>query len=1188
MNLTRRDWSKGWNPSQDRLNGDPQALLRMDNLHLDETGVISLVRGVEKINTIEFSGDVKNLYSVYFFNTKWRYVHLSDGSVIRSKGSFENDGVNTHTVLTGGDSGKCGFGFTLGTVLICSGDQRKREYVDPDAGTIRTYDITPPTPTGAPTITSVNRPATDITDNSWTAETGTISAGADYVDISTDASSFIGAARLTLSDPAVNKVSESDRYLESDKFNLRVRIADTSKLIKVRVEFILDNETEPQNYFWKEWLNFDDTPFMQGTDAWTHLSAHRWEFERVGDDGQYSWSTVVAIRVSIVGTDVLNNNRISELRWTGGSEGPLNGSYEYMQVNVDNTGSYQAKSLRSPITDVVNIIQGYAIIDPNTDTLDDSINEIWIFRRSASYAEQVDSVSKTVPKLDTWYRVAVSKVTNGVAEQVEDKTSDLDALTLGITYDESLQSVADYVDDILDIVGNFNGRTVYMTFKEILFSYVNDPGLIDYRYTLQLAGTSADKNLWIRKASTGRMYVATTSEIYMITGSLSPLPDGTIDITVTPLGLDTKPLSAQVDEDKGILYTITSDGVYAISGTSVVNISPQLNLLFQGHIRYEFSPINTLPGDQTYYPIAIGKSKLWIGVPLADGTRWILVYDFVKQYWYPWYLHVLSLHMETDGTLIGGFGGSGDRYVRILDISSGGSIDGVSGQRFRFETIADDNGQPRNRKDAFTLKITADSGGVPVNVAIAKNGSSQYYLIDTVAFDGSEKMITIAETIGPAKSYALKIYADNVFTFKLYNFTIEYDPRPEQLTYLRIQSTNLGTTSRKRFVNFAFSIDTLGETCEFFPIVDGQIIYPSSTFSFTYRGTHIHYFDHEVIGHDIGGIICGFFEFYGVNLDEIVSEKLPVPVKYLVIPANDYGTPNRKRHSSYKFQIDTRGKNVQFIPVLDGVQKEGSIVNTTGKRTHEHFFTEDTIAIDIGGILYSLEDTPFEFYGVIVPQNIEVLPPRLKEFRIPENNYGVAAKKRVRTMPMVINTNGNNVTFTPIVDGQQLTPSTLNTSHKQTVYHYFETDVFGTDFSGELVGSEPFEFYGLEKPEGIEVLPVPKKFDQIGPIRFDRIAKILRMRLRCISGTSSIPFKILSETEATLPSMDGASGVYTGEFSTQINVDDVWEVVIPKTVYGTVFRIELGPTSEPFHRYDLELLVNISGGKAQPKWVRYQ
>src|SRR5665811_2157306 len=132
----------------------------------------------------------------------------------------------------------------------------------------------------------------------------------------------------------------------------------------------------------------------------------------------------------------------------------------------------------------------------------------------------------------------------------------------------------------------------------------------------------------------------------------------------------------------------------------------------------------------------------------------------------------------------------------------------------------------------------------------------------------------------------------------------------------------------------------------------------------------------------------GVFEYYGLNLEECVSEKLPSPATFLVIPPNNYGTPNRKRHTSYKFQILTRGANVQFTPLLDGVSYTPATYNTLIKQTVDYFFTQsdgDVIGVDIGGTLKSLTSTPFEFYGAIQPQTVELLPDRLEYLRIPNS-----------------------------------------------------------------------------------------------------------------------------------------------------------------------------------------------------------
>lgn len=1195
MDLTREHWPKGWRPSDDLTHGDPQGLLRMDNLCLDEDNVLSLVRGIDKINSSAFDGVVHSCYSKYVSNTKWRYAGLSSGKVLRGKG---NDWAE-ETEVVGPTDGPLGsdvrthFGSMLGAVLIFSGAARKRDVWDDTTSQLVTYNITPETPTEKLSDINFYQPRNSLTDSRWNASYWTLNLGAngtlgdDYYQFDTVIAPGTGGyhAKVTLTfapDGHQSMIVGGSENIETDDaFYFAVRIGDTTKLERVRVEFVLGTDiTTPEEYYWKEWNNYEDSPFNQGEDVWTTLKAKRSEFTREGSNGDFNWTTVWSVKFYFRTRSTVVNNIVTDARWVGGNDG----EYEYIQVNVSNTGSWLAKSEKGPISDKIEIRNGYVTIDPIIPT-DSSVNEIWIYRRSAAY-KVVDSIAiDAVPKLDQWYRVALIKISGGTFTPINEETRDIQALADNVTYNNNLTSVLDYPDDIFGVVTNYYGRAIYITFKEVLISDNLDPGLIDNSKTIKLSGDPTSVNLWISPSRDGLLYIGTSYEIFAVSGSLGTNPDGTLDATVTPLNVNYPPLCHDACAHNGIIYYVASDGVRAISGDATSLISPQLNLLFQGHIRYYISPVHVLVNDAEIYDLTIAKSKLWVTIKLKDGTRRLFVYDILKQYWYPYYTDPISLFTEEDDILIAGYGGGSGNYLRELDI--GDLLDGVIGQDIYLQTIADDNEQPRNRKDFFTFKIVADTGNVAINISLAKNGGTQYYTIGSTAFDGkTEKLITIAETIGLGKSISVMLTGSGLRTFKLYQLTEEYDPRPEQLTYLRIPFTNLQTTSRKRFVNYAFTIDTLGEDCEFFPLIDGAIAGNSSILNFNYKGTHIHYFIQERVGTDIGGIICGFFEFYHVNLDEIVSEKLPVPVKYLIIPPDDYGVPNRKRHSSYKFQILTRGYNVRFTPIIDSVSKAPVIYNTNVKETVEYFFSQDTIGIDVGGILETLVGQPFEFYGRIVPQHIEVLPPRLKEFRVPENNYGVAAEKRVRTMPMVINTNGYDVTFTPIVDHVSGTSTTINTSSRQTAYHFFTTDVFGVDFSGELIGIEPFEFYGLEKPEDVEVLPVPKKFDQFGPIQFDRIGKIVRLRLRVITKGTSISYKILSELEATLPDSDSAVGDFTGTFDTVANVDNVYEAIVPKTVVGTVFRVELGPTTEAFHRYTLEVQVKLSGMETDARWIK--
>jgi hypothetical protein len=1214
-NLTRRQWPRGWTPSADAINGNREGLLRMDNLHLDEDGVISLVRGRQKINTDSFPGGVHTCFSKTISNKKIRFVALTNGEIRRSIGE---DFVTYEQVLTGGSSVLATFGADLGYIICSSGLQRKK------CNGTTSYEITPETPAPpAVEVTSQPEVYVDFSSQSgenkvydewelWPADGSGESSGANLVNsgdyVQFDTGPTIGSVGVQpYKNKNYNTIIDGDTK-DNDTFRMDVRIGHTDVLKSVEIVFFLQSPIDNgdgtysnpdlTDYFKYIWEFEAGAQFTTGVNAVTNLSAIRRDFVRVGDDQTLGWHNITGVKVTINANEVageataIANNLVTALRFQGSAAGPLTGTYDYAVVAVQRVESGYFKSALSESTRVDYVQNGVVNLTP-PPVGDPQINEFWYFRRDSGISPDVLPLD-TPRRLDKWYRVAVGEV----GETVVDRTTDEEALGLNLWWNENLISLKDaIIDEILSIQTGVFGRTLYLTYKELLVSDINDFGLIDSSATIKLSGNVAEKNLWVKKPTLGIVYVGTSEDIYELSGTFNLLESGIVDVFSKGLGVGHPPISHQVAADENTVFYMASDGIRYVGGAENTVITQDIDLLFRGYQRHGVDPVYVgLPGT-TIYALAISKGKLWASVPLMDADtrlhnnkKLLIAYDLKNKYWHPVYTDPISLCEDQDGELLAGYGGGSGNYLRQLDI--GDDVDGSEGQSIHFETVYDDDGLPRNRKDSFTFKIVADSGGKNVTISIAKNGSGNFTAIGTTSFNGrTEKLITISYAIGLGKDFAIRITGDNLNTFKLYHFTIEYDARPEQLTYLRIPFTNLGTSSRKRFINFAFVIDTLGQTCEFFPLIDGAIAGASSVFSYDRKATHLHYFDAEQVGTDIGGIICGFFEYYGPNLDEIISEKMPVPATFLVIPQSDYGTPNRKRHSSYKFVINTRGSQVRFTPRLDGVNKTPMDFTTSEKQVVEYFFTEDTIGINIGGTLESIEDPkqPFEFYGPIVPQQVEILPPRLKEFRIPENNYGIAARKRVRTMPMEINTNGYPVTFTPIVDNVRYAPTVINTPNRTTAFHYFDFDIFGVDFSGELVGTNPFEFYGLMKPENVEVLPVAKKFDQIGPIRFDKVGKLQALRIRMIStGDSSIPLKILNENETTIPFMTGHIGEYSTSFAVTANKDDVYEILMPKTVNGTVFRIEIGPTIYPFHRYDIQAKVVTGGMDANPKWIKAQ
>ncbi len=456
--------------------------------------------------------------------------------------------------------------------------------------------------------------------------------------------------------------------------------------------------------------------------------------------------------------------------------------------------------------------------------------------------------------------------------------------------------------------------------------------------------------------------------------------------------------------------------------------------------------------------------------------------------------------------------------------------------------------------------------------------------------------------------YALQLSdVAGVFTFKLYEYTIEYEPRPEQVDYMRILPTNAGTISRKRWTTYAFVIDTLGNSITFTPYLDNVAWGTNSIVQHGTKLTHIFYFQSEAIATDIGGILSGgVFEFYGLNLEESVSEKLPAPTKFLVIPPNNYGTPNRKRHTSYKFQLLSRGSDVVFTPIVDGTSHSPSTYNTSTKKTVDYFFPQsdgDVIGVDIGGTLSG--SSPFEYYGTITPQTIETLPDRLEYFRIPNSNFGLAARKRIRSISLVLDTRGNTVTYTPYVDGSSFGSSTnFTTSGKLTVFHYFTSDVVGTDFGGTLQissGTGYFEFYGIGTPENVEPLPQPCEYYIIPPNDYGTPQR---------KRHTSYKFQIITRAARIrfYPVLDGILYPYTdyitsGRFDDPTAVKQTIEYFFPA---GDVIGIDIGGRIEsldgtPFEFYGTVVpqkvdvlperlqylrLPNTNFGVAAPKRIR--
>ena len=1167
--INRKDWARGWNPSADDVNGPVNSLLRMDNLYLDEQGTITMTPGYNKINTSPFAAGVHSAYSKVFNNTKYRYVGLADGTVLRDSLDFSS----ATNVIGGGSNARAVFRDLLGLVVVSSGQKRIKD------DTVNQYNLGIEVPKKGLGLSKITNPQIDMGSPlaSWTAFEGTnFSTVNTNIKLDTDSNTLRSIAQLKYSTP-VNTIGTLNVNL--DTFELSVQIGDSDQLKYIRIEFLLEipgsDTVDIKNYYYSEVHNDDQSPFNRGVGQWSKVAILRSAFKRAGGDTAKDWKHVYAIRCIAVYKSTQTTGW-GNWFFFGGDNGQLNGRYDYRQSNCNDNGVYVGESPLGPslLNGPIFVRNGSVEVTPLIPS-DPQVNKIRIYRRNVDTGEA-----------EEYYQVLeIPKPFSAM----QDNTADVDAAIEDLLPNLFLNSFHDLTEEIVGMVGIYYERLIVMTLKTIYLSQSLNIDSYDPREVLKLSSSSSENNCWIAKVSEGLLYAGTTHDIYAISGTLETLPDGTIDVQIRPLGIAFPPISKDFAVDEGNIYYMSADGWRVISGATTTNINGDLDLLFKGTGRYGVAPVSFQPNLQAVYPCAIAKKAFWTCMLNTDSTNNVYRYRFsdptnnTTGYWTKLTGSPTAFYMEEDGTLLSGHA-HGDNYLREFFFAGSKLLDLSFKRNILFQTIYDDNQQPRNRKDTFTLKVVADSGGDPVNIAIAKDKSDNYlYVAQNLVFNGLQThYITIANIVGLGKRFSVRI--DGVVTdFKITEFQLEYDPRPEQLTYLRIPNTNLGTPSRKRFINFAYVIDTLGNSLTFTPLVDGVAQNPTSIVNLNRRGTFVHYFPVETVGTDIGGILQGtdesdIFEFYELDASEIISEKMPPPATFLRIPQDDYGSTSRKRFSSYKFRINTRGGDVVFTPHIDGQDGTPQTYNTTEPTVCEYYFLVDTFGINIGGSLTSLDPTiPFEFYGALKPELVEKLPERLEYFKIPENNYGVAARKRLRTIPMQINTYGFPVLFTPIIDGVPDVPTTIITPSRRTTYHYFNHDVFAVDIAGELlsIGGSPFEFYGLMSPENVETLPVPKMFDQVGPFQLDKIGKIKQVRIRVLAYTNILPIKLYMEDEVILQDT----------ITTVIGEDRVYETLVPKGTNGTVFRMEIGPVSQPFHRWNAKFWVMSGGDSTQLKVI---
>lgn len=634
--------------------------------------------------------------------------------------------------------------------------------------------------------------------------------------------------------------------------------------------------------------------------------------------------------------------------------GPLTGDYYYYQVNLKVNNSYQARSAPGPISLIASTAGSSVNVTPEVPA-DPTITLVEIYRIGGG--------------LDKPYRVHSQIPSSGL---FNDSVTDQAAIDEGVVLNlltASVNSVG-LPQDILEIVGPVNGRILYFTPTNINFSEVNSPDSYTPGQSIAFAGGAgtAEIFLWARKLGRSTVLVGTTRDVYILTGTYITLPDGTLDVYLQHLGVESPPLSRDVDTYSGNVIFMTGSGwkVTSTDGVQINLIDDRTDRLYRGETLQGYGgiPIQLLP--QIRYGIAVVKDKVYVIVPQIVNnditqpfTYRACVFDFKRKYWRPLPGNAPSLFFGDEDDKVTAFFNA-DETLRTFDDQTTKLIAGTASsvkQNVNVLTSIFDHGKPRQRKDSYTLKLKCSTGGDDLTVQIYTNDGNSLELTTTVNSSSLTEIDININELTKTKNYQLAL-SGQVADLLISDISIDFDVRPIPTAHQRFISV-LGSASKKRVRTWPFFLDTLGANVLVTPTVDGTV-YPTSTFNGTGEKVYNHQFTDDVFGnvYEFELNSEGVFELYEQLQPEVV-QVLPVTKRF-----DQVGPIELFRHGKLR-QLELRvlalGTSIPYeVFFEDGSSEVGSLDTLNGIETSYKISLQKFVA---GTILrITLGPTAFDFH----------------------------------------------------------------------------------------------------------------------------------------------------------------------------------------------------------------------------------
>lgn len=873
------DFSAGWCASDDQVNGRKNALMRMDNVELDQNGALSLVGGCSVLGT--YGSAAHTIWSNYLGTTRYDYMADANAGHIYRNGTL---------IASGGDSSNAAFGAAFQYNLIASGSVRKKDtgaaLVDLGIGAPTAWvganatvpNYTPGTMDFASLVfvtgSLISVSSASILVQTAVGGTQAVAQTFAHASVPQDLSAFVAST--------VNPATEDP----NDVLSVYYVINDPDDSYELRFNLVAGNGAgDPVSDYYV--ITLDDTNGTQVFPFTYVKTIKRSDFARVGS-GALAWADIYGVRLTynspanLGGAGMATGTFASYANDTYGNPFafasqayalPI-GVYQYTQVNVNtNSGTYIGKSQIGPYASVNNApslaISGISvgptkIIAYTTQTPTDAqVNQVWVFRKGVG--------------LQQIYRIAVQTV--GLwGTIVVDTVTDTIALETGITINPNLVSIAasSIPDKIYDIIGPIEGRWFYFTDNFMYPSDINDPDLVDASLAVRTINGPSEKFLWARKVGDASVFVGTSLDIHLLTGTFQTLPDFTVDIYYRTMGCKYPPIAYDASYAQGNVFYLAADGwrAFNLSGQNELLVAPNIDRVYQGETCYGLSASIKVAVGSTRFPCVVAKNQLWCGV--AGWSRFD-VYDFTRKYWKVVNYfegtgrEILAITSTQDGNILAYFQ---DSKMRTIDIHTTSLIDGATKNQIVLLSPTFNTSNKRCRNDLYTLKLRLDTGGDSLTCILGTDDGVEHTL-GTLSSSGlSEKSLDAFAATSPSKWWYFK-FTGSFSTLVISDISLTVDPRPEPLTALRIFNQNFGTASKKRVRVWPIVIDTRGANTTVTPVVDNSNL-SGITVNTTEKTTVRLFYKTDAFGVDYGLVLTGTnFEFWEAMPPDIV-QTLPI------------------------------------------------------------------------------------------------------------------------------------------------------------------------------------------------------------------------------------------------------------------------------------------------------------------------